>query len=369
MTRLLFVYRFCTLGGVETILKLRLAELPKLGIEPYALFLRDAGGSRAFTGLKDRIFMGATRDSLPRLLNDLRIDVLSSVDTFEVFGWLDVRAPYPRCSFLELHSTYEATLRELSRQEGLLPDAIVVPSEYQAGHVRPFLPQDLASVPPVFVVPNAIAAEDFPAASRWEGGEGPQIVAWIGRIDPLKNWSGFLDLAAALSDRSGTEFWMIGGAFSERDARRSLRHQMAKRGLASRFRWWPAIRHDRMPSLYRHVAESGGVTVLTTRNESFGLVALESQAAGCPLVAPAVGAIPEVVRDGATAFLYPSGKTRKAALQVRELLDDAELRRRTGLLGAEHARARFGPEATLPALVEAVRRTLSSPSQPPKRSV
>jgi len=363
MTRLLFVYRFCTLGGVESILKLRLAELPALGIEPYALFLRDAGGSQSFADFSDRVFVGADRATFQPFLDDLKIDVLSSVDTFEVFDWLDRRSPSSPGVLLELHSTYDRTLRDLGHQQGLSPDAIIVPSNYQRNHIQSFLPGGFDRQTPIFVVHNAIDPKAFSPARHWGPSQGlPQIVAWVGRLDPLKNWTGFLEIAEQLSDRPNTEIWMVGGAYSERDARQSLRRRTGRAGLASRFRWWPAVRHPDMPRLYNHVAESGGIVVLTTLNESFGLAALEAQAAGCPVVAPAVGGLPEIIEDGTTGFLYPSGGYSQAVERARQLLGDSHLRGRMGERAAEHAHRSFSPHATMDSLVEAVNHALGERS-------
>jgi len=364
--RLLFVYRFCTLGGVESILKLRLEKLPELGIEPYVLFLKNAGGAQVFSGLEDRVFIGADRYSFLRLLDELQIDVLSSVDTFEVLTWLDPKSPTPPLILLELHSTYDATLTELALQEGIRPDAVVVPSNFQLENIRGFLPEGFDRTTPVFVVPNAIDPKAFRSTRTWiPSGRIPQIVAWVGRIEPLKNWAAFLDIADELSARPSTEFWMVGGALSSPAFRHALRREVVERGLASRFRWWPAINHRDMPRIFKFIAESGGVVVLTTRNESFGLAALEAQAAGCPIVVPAVGALPEIVDDGASGFLYPPGETREATNRVRLLLDDATLRRKMGTLASMRAHHVFGPDPTLKAFAEVVRRTFESRCPPP----
>lgn len=361
MIRVLFIYRFCTLGGVESILHLRLARLREVGIEPYACFLRDAGGSRSFRDVADRVVLGADANSLGRLMDDLEIDVISSVDTFEVLKWLGRNRRHRPKVLLELHSTYEATLRDLRQQDLIQPDAIVVPSDFQAANVRSYLPPSLERDIPIFVVYNSVDDQSFQEPEQWDGeNQTPQIVAWIGRIDPLKNWVGFLEIAARLADRGNLEFWMVGGGYSERSAREALRHQVERRGLSSRFRWWPFVHRGDMPFQYRTVAEAGGVVVLTTRNESFGLAALETQAAGCPLVAPSVGALPEVVIDGRTGFLYAPGRTRQAVVRVSQLLDDSELRARFGKAAAEHARQAFGPERTLESLARAIRNTLDS---------
>ena len=65
--------------------------------------------------------------------------------------------------------------------------------------------------------------------------------------------------------------------------------------------------------------------VLTSEQESFGLVALEAQSCGVPVLATAVGGVPEVVADGETGFLVPIGDTTAMSEKALELLDDPEL--------------------------------------------
>ena len=74
--------------------------------------------------------------------------------------------------------------------------------------------------------------------------------------------------------------------------------------------------------------------ILTSEQESFGLVALEAQSCGVPVLGTAVGGVPEVVADGETGFLVPVGDTTAMSDKALELLDDA------GLYAAFQKRAR-----------------------------
>ena len=55
-------------------------------------------------------------------------------------------------------------------------------------------------------------------------------------------------------------------------------------------------------------------------NESFGLVAIEAQACGTPVVAADVGGLPVAVRDGVTGFLVPGHDPRDYAEVLRGCL-------------------------------------------------
>ena len=86
-------------------------------------------------------------------------------------------------------------------------------------------------------------------------------------------------------------------------------------------------------------------------NESFGLVAVEAQATGTPVVAAAVGGLTTVVRDGVSGILVDTHEPRDWAASLRRLIDDPELverlgrgarRPRAGLLVGAHRRPHAG---------------------------
>ncbi|MGQ9699024.1 MAG: glycosyltransferase family 4 protein [Armatimonadota bacterium] len=79
------------------------------------------------------------------------------------------------------------------------------------------------------------------------------------------------------------------------------------------------------------------VTVVPSRDEAFGLVALESMAVGTPVVASRVGGLAEIVRDGIDGFLVPPGDPEALADRLVLLLSNRGLRERMG----RNARERF----------------------------
>jgi glycosyltransferase involved in cell wall biosynthesis len=79
----------------------------------------------------------------------------------------------------------------------------------------------------------------------------------------------------------------------------------------------------------------------TSRWEGFGIVLLEAMLSGLPVVATRVSAVPEIVVDGETGVLVPSGDVAGVAEAMARLLDDVELRRSLGEAGLDRARADF----------------------------
>jgi len=72
--------------------------------------------------------------------------------------------------------------------------------------------------------------------------------------------------------------------------------------------------------------------------EPFGQVAVEAMAARKPVVASAIGGLPDVIVDGETGLLVPPGDPAALRLALRELLLDPARRTRMGEAGHERAR-------------------------------
>jgi glycosyltransferase involved in cell wall biosynthesis len=84
------------------------------------------------------------------------------------------------------------------------------------------------------------------------------------------------------------------------------------------------------------IYSAADIFVIPSLQEAFGQTALEAMACGTPVVGSDAGGIPEIVRDGATGFLFPAGDPRSLAAAIEKLLGD-EMRR--ALMGAECRRA------------------------------
>ncbi len=87
--------------------------------------------------------------------------------------------------------------------------------------------------------------------------------------------------------------------------------------------------------------QAADVFVHAARVDNFPNTVLEALACGTPVVATAVGGIPEQIEDGRTGFLVDAGDAERMAARLEDLLNNDELCRRFSNSAVESARQRF----------------------------
>jgi len=122
-----------------------------------------------------------------------------------------------------------------------------------------------------------------------------------------------------------------------REYLRSLQRQAERLGVAGRCRFLTDV-----PAAGALFADAAVAAVPTWGpGEGFGLVAVEAMACGRPVVAFRAGAAEEVIEDGRTGTLVPSGDDEALARAIVALLDDPARARRMGRAGRRRAAERF----------------------------
>jgi len=151
-----------------------------------------------------------------------------------------------------------------------------------------------------------------------------QIVAFVGRIQPLKGPDVLLRAAAELRQLDPTlaetlTIVIVGGpSGSGLDRPSALMDLAASLGIADSVRFLPPQAGADLPDLYR----AADLIAVPSYNESFGLVAMEAQACGTPVVAAAVGGLVTAVRDGVSGLLVDGHDPYDWAQVIAKALDE-----------------------------------------------
>lgn len=336
--KVLFVYKYLTFGGCETVLKTRLEGLRRRGHDARAWFLHDLGGRPLFEELGDAVFVGDAEAF--RAAWGLRgWDLVSTLDSEEVFEALPEGPSRPPVA-VECHTSYPQALAYLGALRAADIVALAAPSEHHARLVRGLVPFEA----PVHVLPNPVDGSFLAEPVDFRPRPPAPVVSWVGRLDAHKNWSGFVEIGRrALQGRPDAVLWIVAEP-GEGSVAPRLFAQARDGGLLARLRWFRGVPHGRIPVFLDAIRASGGVVVCTSRAESFGMAVVEAMARACVVVAPRQGPFTDLVSDGETGLLYDGDDGDEAAGRIRQALDDEELRARVGLAARRSVLARFTPE-------------------------
>jgi glycosyltransferase involved in cell wall biosynthesis len=186
------------------------------------------------------------------------------------------------------------------------------------------------------VVPNGIdlaryAPRPADAARRAALGLDPAlpVIGYFGRLEHGKGVDVLLDAAVRVNAKAPAACLFVG----EGPLRPALIARAGAEGLAAHF----AGQRDDVADLLALCA----VVVLPSRQEAFGRVLVEAMAARVPVVATAVGGIPEVCTNGVTGLLVPPEDADALAQAITATLTDQPTTAARVAAAAADVRARF----------------------------
>jgi D-inositol-3-phosphate glycosyltransferase len=185
------------------------------------------------------------------------------------------------------------------------------------------------------------------------------VLLFVGRIQPLKAPDVLLRAAQQLlrrdpSRRSRLLVAVVGGpSGSGLEHPTALADLATELGLADVVRFVPPVRRDELVDWYA----AATLVCVPSYNESFGLVAVEAQAVGTPVVAAAVGGLTTAVADGRSGFLV-TGHDPEDYARVFERVIDAPALRAALSVGAVAQAADFSWDRTADATVDVYTRAV-----------
>jgi D-inositol-3-phosphate glycosyltransferase len=175
------------------------------------------------------------------------------------------------------------------------------------------------------------------------------LLLFVGRIQRLKAPDVLLRAAARLARERRVQVAVVGAPSGSGLADPTWLADLARDlGIADAVHFVPPAAPSALASYYR----AADLTVVPSYNESFGLVALESQACGTPVVAAAVGGLPTAVRDGVSGVLIDGHDPEQWAKVIGDLLRNPADLDRLGSAARAHAEL-FSWDRTTDELVHA----------------
>jgi len=184
------------------------------------------------------------------------------------------------------------------------------------------------------IVHYGIAARD--GVQPYAGGE-PRLLC-IGRLIPIKGHLVLLRaLALARAHVPGVKLDLAGRG----PLQPALRSYARELGLDD------AVRFLGFVSPVQRAIEESAIVVVPSLGEGFGMVALEAMERARPVIASAVGGLPEIVVDEETGLVVPSGDAEALAEAIVALAGDLERAADMGRTGRDRALTAFTPERSV----------------------
>ena len=190
----------------------------------------------------------------------------------------------------------------------------------------------------VFVVPPGVDLATFQPIDRAEargkiGYDSGRVLLFVGRLERLKGVEIAIRALALLRDREHDDLRLIVLGEDSRDGDESEKERLkavaASFGVRDRVDFLGSVAQHELPYFY----SAADACVMPSYSESFGLVALEAQACGCPVVASGVSGLRSVVRDDVSGYLIDGHDPAEYAERIGRLLADPELAQQMGRRG------------------------------------
>lgn len=161
------------------------------------------------------------------------------------------------------------------------------------------------------------------------------VVGLFGRIEPAKGQQVLVEAMALLAGRGCEAYALLYGHPMHRRHVDDLRTRIARLGLGQR------VRYRGFHPEPQRIMGCCDCVVLTTYNETFGLVLIEAMRAGTAVIGTNAGGVPEIIEHEKTGLLVPPGDASALADAIERLARAPGLRARLAAAGKAAADERF----------------------------
>jgi len=207
------------------------------------------------------------------------------------------------------------------------------------------VPRDRIRVIPNFVDPRIFRREEKPCHRATLAPSGEKILMHISNFRPVKRIPDVVEVFARINREVPSRLILVGdGPERPRGVERAEELGVSDKVLF-------LGKHQSVDELLA----CADLFLLPSKNESFGLAALEALACGTPVIASNMGGIPEVVVHGETGFLFPLGAVEEMAEAGISLLKDKERWTRFSDAARADSVERFSNDRIIPVYEELYR--------------
>lgn len=281
------------------------------GAEIAVAFCRDESAAlepdamEDFQATGDLIDLSATGTGTKRLrliqdlVVDKKIDLILQVGAAELYHLLPYwkeRLPDVQIADI-LYNEFGHTLNHFLYEACI--DVVIVESDFMRDFVRRSSNQ---AAPRVEVVHSGVNLEDFSPAESGGRVDSKLRIGYVGRMSDEKNPIGFIELAEKLGRMNpALDFEMFG---SGPDAA-LVEGRIARSDMASRLRFHGFVAHS------KDALRQLDVLVLPSKFDGRPVTIMEANACGVPVIAAAVGGVPELVSEGINGFLISPAEAER----------------------------------------------------------
>lgn len=232
--------------------------------------------------------------------------------------------------------------RMLCRRVLTAADLVVANSEYTAGLVREVAPGAQAVAVPLAVDEERFAPGDRVTARGRFDVRGKRVITTVSRVQAYKGHDTVLRALGTLEPADRQDLvYLVAGRGPNVEALQTLATNL---GVSEQVRWLGFVAEEDLPDLYR----ATDLFVLCTRDtpdtpdvEGFGLVFLEAQACGTPVVGARTGGIPDAVEHGRGGWLIEQDDVPALADHLRRLVAHPAIYEEAGQVARAGVEARY----------------------------
>jgi len=311
--KLLYLYKWCTFGGVERVLLNRAFAFKKHGIKvKMDVYFYYGGVVRELKRYIENYDLNEYIDVVEKW-DCRKYDYVVSIDTIEAFKEKGLKS-----IILEYHTPYVehgSYLKEVPQEKVKL---VLVPSDYFKEELKKRRPDlgDRVLVLRNFVVEEAFDNFDYHLA-EWS----LKPVLWIGRTDYLKNPHFTVKALRKFRNVYGdkTFFCVVGSSVDEENFLEIIK----KEKLVDRVVFYPNITFEQVGAFLRQMSQKEAVFVSASKGESFGMAVAEAIYFGLPVLITDIPPHRNLVQNNKT-YLYEIDNIDEFIIKLNYIIQNYE---------------------------------------------